>query len=339
MASREQGGGLLEAAAGQLLLAQPGHRQRLHVPFADLVGAGDALPMPGRRLHRCCRRSRGRPPRRTGPAARRAGRTQPAGAPPPCRPAPPPPPGCPPRRRASRPAPATTRAREGRPRTSPPRSPPRSAPWRASRSFCRTANRAATAIARARSCGVPVPEASPISNQCRASSSSPEADQYRSSCRAMVTAAAASSRARAWCAMAVRRFACSSRSRRSQSTWCGPHASRSKRETSSAYQRGVPLLDALELAVLLGPLEPELPDVGEHAVARVARGGHLGEDDRLVDERAHQVENLVGGQVIGTADGRGAFQVVPAGEHRGPRPEPLLHRGAQVVGPLDAGPQ
>ena len=77
----------------------------------------------------------------------------------------------------------------------------------------------------------------------------------------------------------------------------------------------------------------------EHAVARVARGGHLGEDDRLVDELAHQVENPFCGQVIGTADGRGAFQVVPAGEHRGPRPERLLHRRAQVVRPLDAGAQ
>ena len=162
-----------------------------------------------------------------------------------------------------------------------------------SRSFWRTAKRAATAIARARSCGVPAPEASPSSSQWRASSSSPEADQYRSSFLAMTRPAAAPSGARAKYSMAARRFACSRRSRRSQSGWCGPHASSSNRETSSAYQRGVPLLHAVELAVLLGPLEPELPDVGEHAVPRVAGGGLLGEDDRLVDECAHQVENLV----------------------------------------------
>ena len=52
-----------------------------------------------------------------------------------------------------------------------------------------------------------------------------------------------------------------------------------------------------------------------------------------------QVEDLLGGQVVGTTDGRGGLQVVSAGEHRGPRPEPLLELGAQVVGPLDAGAQ
>ena len=46
----EQSGGLVETAGSQLLLTQPGHGQRLHVALADLVGAGDALPMPGRRL-------------------------------------------------------------------------------------------------------------------------------------------------------------------------------------------------------------------------------------------------------------------------------------------------
>ena len=47
----EQRSGLLEVATGQLLLTQPGHRQRLHVALADLVCAGDALLMPGGRLH------------------------------------------------------------------------------------------------------------------------------------------------------------------------------------------------------------------------------------------------------------------------------------------------
>ena len=101
----------------------------------------------------------------------------------------------------------------------------------------------------------------------------------------------------------------------------------------------MPLLHAVELAVLLCPLEAELPDVGEHPVPRVAGAGFLGEDDRLVDECAHQVENLVSGQVVGRTDGGGGLQVVAAGEHRRPRPEPLLELGAQLVGPLDAGAQ
>ena len=102
---------------------------------------------------------------------------------------------------------------------------------------------------------------------------------------------------------------------------------------------GVPLLHAVELAVLLGPLQAELPDVGEHPVPRVPGVGFLGDDDRLVDECAHQVEDLVRGQIVGRTDGGRGLQVESAGEHRGPRPEPLLELGAQVVGPLDAGSQ
>ena len=48
----EQGCGLLQVSTGQLLLTQPRDRKRLHVLFADLVRAGDALPMTIRRLHR-----------------------------------------------------------------------------------------------------------------------------------------------------------------------------------------------------------------------------------------------------------------------------------------------
>ncbi len=66
----------------------------------------------------------------------------------------------------------------------------------------------------------------------------------------------------------------------------------------------VPLLHSLELAVLLCPLEAELPDVGEHPVPRLTGAGFLGDDDRLVDECTHQIEDLAGGQVVGHTDGR-----------------------------------
>ena len=61
----------VEAAGSQLVLTEPGHGQRLHVALADLVRAGDALPMPVSRLPRRCRRSRGRPRPRRAPSARR----------------------------------------------------------------------------------------------------------------------------------------------------------------------------------------------------------------------------------------------------------------------------
>ena len=101
----------------------------------------------------------------------------------------------------------------------------------------------------------------------------------------------------------------------------------------------VPLLHAVQLAGLLRPLEPELPDLAEHAISRVAAGGFVGDEDRLVDECAHEVENLAGRQVVGTTDrGRGG-QVVAADEHRRPRPEPLFELGTQLEGPVDARPQ
>ena len=100
----------------------------------------------------------------------------------------------------------------------------------------------------------------------------------------------------------------------------------------------MPLLHAVQLAGLLRLLEPELPDLAEHAIPRVAVGGFLGEEDRLVDECAHQVEDLAGRQVVGPTHGGRGRQVVAAGEHRRPRPEPLLELGTQLVGPLDARP-
>ena len=47
----------------------------------------------------------------------------------------------------------------------------------------------------------------------------------------------------------------------------------------------------------------------------------------------------LGRQIVARTDIRCGRQIVAAGEHRRPRPEPLLKRGAQVVRPLHARPQ
>ena len=55
--------------------------------------------------------------------------------------------------------------------------------------------------------------------------------------------------------------------------------------------------------------------------------GRLGDDDRLVDQCAHHVEDGVGGEVVGGTNRGNGPQVASADEHRGTCPQPLLDVG------------
>ena len=138
---------------------------------------------------------------------------------------------------------------------------------------------------------------------------------------------------------AARRLVCSRRSSRSQSAWCGPAGLRVEPRAQLGVPARVPLVQALELTVLLGLLEAELADVGEQPVSRPTRVGFLRDDDGLVDERTRQREDLLRGQVVGHTHAGCGLQVEPAHEHGRPCPEPLLEGLAEVVGPLETGAQ
>ncbi len=64
----------------------------------------------------------------------------------------------------------------------------------------------------------------------------------------------------------------------------------------------------------------------------------LTDEDRLVDEGRHDVEQVVR-RVLLRGDCLGGVEFEPVGEHRQPTPQLPLVRIAQVVAPVDAHPQ
>ena len=65
----------------------------------------------------------------------------------------------------------------------------------------------------------------------------------------------------------------------------------------------------------------------------------LGDQDGLAGQRGQQLQHVAGGQPVIGADALGRVQLEPAGEHRQPRPQQPLGRAAQLIAPLDRGPQ
>jgi hypothetical protein len=97
-----------------------------------------------------------------------------------------------------------------------------------------------------------------------------------------------------------------------------------------AHHRVLAYLTQFLLAELAHRLQHPVPDGA--AVL-------LPDQDRLAHQRGQHVQQALVGRVAARADGLGGVQLEAAGEHRGAGPEQLLGRGAQVVAPVDAGPQ
>ena len=93
--------------------------------------------------------------------------------------------------------------------------------------------------------------------------------------------------------------------------------------------------------VLAGGVQAFLPELAQGLRQPVP--GHaramLGGQDRLAGQRGQQVQHLSGGQPVIGADALGRVQLEPAGEHRQPRPQQPLRLAAQLITPLDRGPQ
>jgi hypothetical protein len=93
--------------------------------------------------------------------------------------------------------------------------------------------------------------------------------------------------------------------------------------------------------VLAGGLQEFLPELAQGFRQPVPHPAFAvgGDQDRLVGQRRQQVQHLVGGQPPIGADAFGRVQLEPAGEHRQPGPQQPLGRAAQLIAPLDRGPQ
>ena len=327
----EQGGGLVEAARSQLVLTQPGHSQRLHVALPDLVRPGDALPMAVGRLPAVAGETMADPGHEERDQLASKVGCGPQQARPRDQPDPPPRRGFRPRPRPSQPAPSAHRAL-GRPSMSGgglvpsdeqvPRGgsvvlqngePARRVPWRAH----------APASYR-----LPLPAPAPASGAPR------RATRWRTS-RDPTSSPSPSRR---------RRHRALRRSARGRSGGClAPDAAaeasqpgavrlpprRTRSPAPRTTWRASPACRAARRPSLHAPGRTARMSVSM-AVAGVAGRAGLGDDDRLVDERAHQVEDLAGRQIVGSADLCRGPQVAAAAEHRGPRPESLLVRGAQL---------
>ena len=96
-----------------------------------------------------------------------------------------------------------------------------------------------------------------------------------------------------------------------------------------------------ERVLLAGGGEPAgrvLLDRVQQPVAGLAAQLVVEGDQRLVDERGHQVEHGAGRDLLVRADLLGHLQV-PAGEHRQPAQQDLLRLGQQLVAPVHRGAQ
>ena len=93
--------------------------------------------------------------------------------------------------------------------------------------------------------------------------------------------------------------------------------------------------------VLTGAVQAFLPELAQGLRQPVP--GHalavLGDQHRLVAQRGQQPQHVAGGQPVIGADALGRVQLEPAGEHRQPRPQQPFGPAAQLIAPLDRGPQ
>jgi hypothetical protein len=64
-----------------------------------------------------------------------------------------------------------------------------------------------------------------------------------------------------------------------------------------------------------------------------------GDQDRLIGQRGQQLQHLFSGQPVIRADTLGRIELKPAGEHGQPGPQQPLGLAAQLITPLDRGPQ
>ena len=86
------------------------------------------------------------------------------------------------------------------------------------------------------------------------------------------------------------------------------------------------------------PLLRILPDRLQHVVAGLGTGA-IDDDERLVDQARQHVEHLVNGSVLVRDDELHGLEGAAAGEDRQAREDEPLHRGEEVVRPVDRGAQ
>jgi hypothetical protein len=82
----------------------------------------------------------------------------------------------------------------------------------------------------------------------------------------------------------------------------------------------------LRLAILADRLEQPEPHLS---------GAFLANDDRLVHEAGHRVQDRLRRQICVAADRLGSLEVETVSEDGGTRPQGLLRQGAQLVAPVD----
>ena len=97
-------------------------------------------------------------------------------------------------------------------------------------------------------------------------------------------------------------------------------------------ERRMPVTRGLGVAGVRQPVDGELADRLEHAVAR-ARRRVVGDDERLPHERIERLQHV--DLVAARGDGADAREIEPAGEHRDRPQQRPLALAQQVVGPLD----